>query len=381
VAAEAEHSTDARPDASQAPHPRTSLRRATAAAPEPRTYQTFYGLDEKPFSLDPDPKFLFHSAAHDGAVQDLLEAIGRRTCIAVVTGETGIGKTMLCRAVVDQLDRRTLTSYLSEPFVSQEDLFETVLVDFGVISPADAARGHRTGTSARALVETLRAFLGSLATLKTSAVIIIDEAHEVPANALDELRRLAMDEGRSGVLQLVLVGRPEFDTALRRELKSLAERVTLHIELDPLLGDELSGYVMHRLRIAGTSPRVEFDGPALTRLLQASDGVPRLVNLICDRALTLGYQRSASVIDRELVETAAEDLDLAPRESPVRNVARLVAGVLAFIFLMLLGAGAAAWVFRDALGRAVVRWESIPQPPPNPAPRVRPPLVPIPPPE
>lgn len=365
------------------PHlPRT--RPVAVAAPPPQdafTYETFYGLNEKPFSLSCDPKFLYHSTSHDRAAQELLDAIHRHDGVVVVTGEVGIGKTMLCRIVIEQLDRRTLTSFVSDPFASIEDLLKTLLVDFGVSSREDLARGQLMKATRQELTDALRSFLASLAALQASAVVIIDDAPSLPLEALQHIQALADSEGASRTLQVVLVGEPSLLHTLRRaELKPLDHHVTLRCALGPLQVDEIAGYVMHRIAIAGTSPRVEFDDGAFTRVFELSRGVPRLVNLICDHALTLGHDLSASVIDDELVEAAAEQIEVVQADVERRGTVRTLATMLLLGLLMFAGAGAAASVFHDRLEHAIVQWQAIPQAPGGPVLHLPVPLVPIPPP-
>src|SRR6185295_800291 len=149
------------------PHTRdaASLDAAASRQEEP-TYEMFYGLHEKPFGLSPDPKFLYHSASHDHAVQEWHDAIKRHDDLIVVTGESGLGKTMLCRSFVEQMDRRTLTSLLSDPSISVGDLLRTILLDVGIVSSEDLTRGPLTNASHQQLTDTLRSFLTSLAGLK-----------------------------------------------------------------------------------------------------------------------------------------------------------------------------------------------------------------------
>ncbi|MBI4486736.1 MAG: AAA family ATPase [Acidobacteria bacterium] len=354
---------------------------AAAASEPPVTYGTFYGLTEKPFSLSTDPKFLYHSTAHDQAAQELLSAIRRRDGLVVLTGETGIGKTMLCRAVTEELDRRTLTSIVNDPFISLEQLLQTVLVDFGVISRDDVARGRLAQTSSAELVSKLREFVASLVQLQAFAVIIIDEAQNLPIPVLEQLRALMDSDVQQRLLQLVLVGPPSLLKLLtRRELKRLRQRIAVRSELRPLGEDEIVGYVMHRLAVAGPQARVELDDPAFARLYHITGGVPRLVNLICDRALTLGHAASASVIDESLIGTAASDLDILPPEPRQRQLLRTAIAVMILVALMGVGAGAAAWVFRAPLERTIDRWEAIPPPPRPPMPDLSSPLPPVPPP-
>jgi type II secretory pathway predicted ATPase ExeA len=342
--------------------------------------ETFYGLHEKPFGPSPDPRFLFHSASHDRAVQALHDAIQRRDPLIIVSGERGVGKTMLCRSFVQQIDRRTLTSLLSDPSMSIGDLLRTVLVDVGVVSTDDLTRGPLTNASHQQLTATLRSFLDSLAGLKATAVVIFDDAHRLSEDVLDYLAMLAGVEGVSQVLQLVLVGRPGLLQALRRSgLKSLV-RTARPAPLTPLRADEIAGYVAHRLAVAGGSPRVEFDEAALRRVFELTAGVPLLVNVICERALSLGHEASASVIEPRLIDAAAEATQVAPAASGLRRIARTAAAAVVLTLLTLVGAIGALVVFQQRVALIVTHWQAIPPSPRGPVPQVRPPLVPLPPP-
>jgi general secretion pathway protein A len=347
-----------------APAPTTEP--APAPAPpvvESLPYQTFYGLTDPPFSLSTDPKFLYHSTAHDRTAQALLTSIGKREGVVVITGPFGVGKTSLCHAVIEELDRHTLTSFLVDPFLSVDDLLETLLIDFGVLSRDDLARGLHPST--HELRVTLQSFLATLASLQANAVVLIDEAQNLPASVLEELRTLAEIGGGQRLLHVVLVGDPELLKLLkRRELRPLNEHVAMRSVLGPLAADELFGYVMHRLTVSGGS-RVGFGVAALARIHELSAGVPRVVNLLCDRAMARGHEASATVIDVALVDAAAADLDLSKPVAAVSALRHVLAGA-AFMLLMLIGAAAALWVFRDDVHRAVVQWERLPLAPPTP---------------
>ena len=345
--------------AAPAPVALTAPARDARAGPP---YETFYGLTEKPFSLSTDPVFLYHSTAHDRTAQALLTSIGTRPGVVVITGPYGIGKTSLCRAVIEQLDRRTLTSFLVDPFLTVDDLLQTLLIDFGALSRDDLAGGRQPSTDQ--LRDTLHSFLASLASLSAGAVVLVDDAQNLPVAVLDELRALSeIREGRR-LLHVVLLGEPGLVSMLKLEaLRPLNAQVAVRSALGPLLSDEVGGYVMHRLGVVGNGSRVAFSEAALARLHELTGGVPRVVNLLCDRAMSRGYQASAGVIDVPHVNAAAIDLDLSVPAVETPRTLRLVVEALAFVLLMLVGAGAALWVFRDDVRRTVVQWERVPPTP------------------
>ena len=355
------------------------------AAPEPDapsplhglTYETFYGLREKPFSLSTDPKFQYQSAAHERAGQEILAAIRKRGGPALLIGPLGMGKTTLCRALVHEIDRRTVTSLVLEPVQSLDDLLQTMLVDFGVIARADLAGAQ---PSREQLIVTLNSFLESLVPIQASAVVFIDEAQNVPVTLLGDLAAL-MGSPAARLLQVVLTGQPALTALLKHgDLRGLNASVARRTDLGPLAADEIASYVMHRLSVAGAPTRIAFDEAAIARLFELSAGSPRVVNLLCDRAMTRGQAASAGVIDGALVEAAAVDLDLdAPeRDGPGLLTSFLLVGF--FALLVLAGAVGALWVSRAAVSRTIEQWEHIPLPPGGPIRRLPVPIAPIPPP-
>ena len=318
---------------------------------------------EQPFSLSSDPRFLYHSVAHDRAAQAMLDAIRRRDGVVVLTGEPGVGKTILCRAVMEQLDRRTLTSLVADPFDSAEDLLKTVLVDFGVISRDDVAHGRLARASLAELSAVVRDFLFSLAPLQAFAVVIIDEAQRLSVELLDQIRAVGELGRNERLLQLMLVGHPALSSTLAKpELRQLLRRVSARASLGPLASDEIAGYVSHRLGLAGMGPRVEFDDPSIARLYDLSGGVPRTINLLCDRALAMGQAGYASTIDGRMVDSAAAELDLAPLASR-GSLVRVAAIVAVLALLGVLGAAAGAFVFHTDLFALISRWQSTPASP------------------
>jgi general secretion pathway protein A len=340
----------ASPDGTALPPPRHHPWALGSSRPRPDaplaalSYEGFYGLNEAPFSLASDPKFLYHSTSHDRAAQDVLSAIVRRDSIIVLTGDTGSGKTTLCRAVGEQIDRRTFTAFVVDPFIGIEDLLKSVLVDFGVISRADLAGGRLSHASESELMIALKEFLLSLVPLNGFAVVFIDEAQNLSPEMLER-----------------------------------AERVSVRCELGPLTEDEISRYVFHRLAVAGGGQSlVEFDADAFTLIYDLTRGLPRLVNRICDRALALGYEESETLIETAMIETAAHDVGLVEPEGASAKMMRLGLGAVVFVVLTLVGAGAATLVFRGQLRRTVAQWQALPPSPPPPAPAVVGPIEPVP---
>lgn len=286
---------------------------SSTGSPASLTYEGHYGLREKPFSLSADPRFLFRSPCHAPAFDRLLAGIRRREGLIVLTGEVGTGKTTLCRAVLASLDRRTFSTFVPDPFVSREDLLKMLLVEFGVMSIDDLKSGRLKGASRADLSYLLYEFLNSLAPLQAYAVLVIDEAQNLPVPLLDEIRILSDLEGREKLLQIVLIGQPELRANLQLpELRQVNQRVSVKCELAPLRREDLVGYVRRRLNVAGGgTATVDFTPAALDIVFRASGGTPRVINLVCDRALHVGYERRVSVIDAEAVRDAVAVLDLS----------------------------------------------------------------------
>jgi general secretion pathway protein A len=297
----------------RAPRPLVDASASRTGAAASLTYEPFYGLSEKPFSLSPEPRFLYRSPAHGPAFDELHAGIRRREGLIVLTGEIGTGKTTLCRSVLRQLDRRTFSSFVADPFVSREDLLKALLVDFGVISIGDLTRGRFEGASRSDLSYPLYEFLDSLVPLQAFAVLLIDEAQNLSLPLLEEIRILSELERREKLLQVVLVGQPELRSSLRLpEMRQVEQRVSVRCELAPLDADGVAGYVNHRLHVAGRGEgRVGFPAPALAAIYEGSLGVPRLINRICDRALQRAYEAQSMQVEAPFVWTAIDDLGLS----------------------------------------------------------------------
>ena len=277
-------------------------------------YEDYYGFLEKPFSLTPDPKYLYKSESHANAFELLQYGIRRREGFIVITGDIGTGKTTLCRAVLEQLDRKTFTALVLNPFLAEDDLLRLILQDFGVVSREEVKRGRLAGVSKQELIETLNDFLLSLLPLRATALLIIDEAQNLPRQVLEQIRLLSnLETHKDKLLQIVLVGQTNLRDVLRSpELRQLDQRVSIRYSLRPLAPEETAAYVAHRLTIAGGGSSVSFTPKALSAVHRATDGIPRVINLVCDRALLGAYSERAQRVTPDMVRRAAASLDLAP---------------------------------------------------------------------
>lgn len=283
------------------------------------TYEHHFGLREKPFSLSPNPRFFFKHSSHARAFDALIAGIRRREGILALIGEVGTGKTTLCRTVLESLDRTTFASFVPGPILSREDLLKTLLVDFGVVSIDGIKAGCLQGASRTELSYALYEFLTSLQPLHAFAVVMIDEAQNLPTALLEEIRILSDMENGERLLQLLLIGQPELRACLSTpEMRQLTQRLSVRCELDPLAQADVGQYISHRLGIAGNSKLV-FDEDAIHLTYAASAGIPRVINLLCDRALFRAASAGATTVSAEYIVGAADDLwiPLADFEGPL----------------------------------------------------------------
>jgi general secretion pathway protein A len=274
------------------------------------TYEPYYGLREKPFSLSADPRFLYKSRTHAPVFDALRSGIRRREGIIVLTGEPGTGKTTLCRSVLEALDRKTFCTFVPDPFVSREDLLKMLLIEFGVMSVEDLKSGRLHAATRPELSYPLYDFLKSLVPLQAYAVLILDEAQNLTSQLLEEIRILADLEGPEKLVQLVLVGQPELnDKLMDPAMRQVEQRISVRCSLEPLEQDALSGYLAHRLIVAGGgTDRVEFLPEALDLLYRTSKGNPRVLNLLADKSLYRGHLERTWIITPEIVTAALAEL-------------------------------------------------------------------------
>ncbi len=326
-------------------------------------HEEYFGFIEKPFSLTPDPKYLYKSESHANAFDLLQYAIRRREGFVVVTGDIGTGKTTLCRAILEQLDRKTFTALVLNPFLTEEDLLRLILQDFGVVSRDEVKRGHLDGVTKQELIDTLNEFLLSLRPLRAGALLIIDEAQNLPPRVLEQIRILSnLETDKEKLLQIVLVGQLNLKDLLRSpDMRQLDQRVSIRYELKPLTREETSAYIAHRLTIAGGGAAVSFSRKALDLVHRHTSGIPRLINMVCDRALLGGYSARINRISPEMVSAAAAVLDLAMPSRPMlgwlrRGAAAFAAGAAVTAALTLAAAyGVIALQSRSASAGTIER--------------------------
>src|SRR5690606_6472520 len=276
-----------------------------------RMYLEHYGLAEAPFSITPDPRFVFLSERHRDALAHLLFGIqqGGGGGFVLLTGEVGTGKTTLSRLMLEQLPEDTRVALVLNPRQAPLELLQTLCEELHVEVPAGARN------SSKALVDALNAYLLHAHAEGLRVVLVIDEAQDLSVDALEQVRLLTnLETDTRKLLQVVLLGQPELrDLLARPDLRQLAQRITARFHLTPLDPGETAEYLRHRFRIAGGT-RFPFDRRATRRIHAKAGGVPRLVNVVAERALLAGYAHDLPVIDARTVERAAREvLQATPR--------------------------------------------------------------------
>jgi general secretion pathway protein A len=280
-------------------------------------YEAFYGLREEPFAISTDPKFFYMSAGHQRAHGELLAGMQRREALLLVSGETGTGKTTLCRAVIDALGTNTFYSILHNPYMLGDEMLRLIVRDFGLVSKEELRHGALASANTSRLLEVIESFLRSLVPLGTHAVVVIDEAQSLSPTLLDEMRMLtAFEQEGQRLLQVVLCGQPRLLSTLKTEaMYAMNERITRRVVLTPLQPEEVTAYIRHRLLVAGGGEAVTFEDAACRLVSELSRGLPRRVNVLCDRALQEGRIAGQATITAELVKQAARALAGAPRDT------------------------------------------------------------------
>lgn len=275
----------------------------------PPDYEAFFGISQRPFSLTPDPKFYFRSRSHGRVFDTLSAAIARRDSLMLVVGDLGVGKTTLCRTLMDSPQRTSRSALVGNALLSPEDLLRLMLQDLGAIpngDPRQGALGHATRTD---LVRQVDKFLGELHEANDSALVIIDEAQSLPPATMEQVVEIAgLDSNGPKVLQFLLAGQPTAGGGGTMP-RLVDERLTVRARLLPLERDESERYVHHRLTIAGAAV-VTFSATAIEAIYALSGGLPRLINLLCERALQEAAAAQANRIEPAMIESAASALDL-----------------------------------------------------------------------
>jgi general secretion pathway protein A len=285
-------------------------------------YLAYFDLKERPFSITPDPRFLYMSARHREALAHLLYGLGEGGGFVQLTGEVGTGKTTICRCLLEQVPDNVEIAMVLNPKVTASELLATVCDELGIPCPD----GH--SSSIKTLVDRLNHYLLDAHARGRRTVLIIDEAQNLSADVLEQVRLLTnLETATQKLLQIILIGQPELrDMLARDEMRQLAQRVTARYHLEPISREETEAYIRHRLQICGTS-KVLFSRDAIRRIQQLSGGIPRLINVLCDRAMLGAYVENKPWVDSGVVRKAAREvLDVDPGHAPGGRLPWVLAG-------------------------------------------------------
>lgn len=268
-------------------------------------YNNFYNFKENPFNVTSDPDFFFSSKNHAEAFSHLLYGITQRKGIIVVTGEIGTGKTTLCRTLLNNLNQKIKTAFILNPRFSDLQLLQMIVKDLGISGEFK---------NKFSLISALNEFLIRETNIGNNVVLIIDEAQNLGVSQLEQIRLLSnLETEKQKLLQIVLVGQPELDQYLKLpELRQLNQRVTVRYHIPPLDQKELEHYIHHRLKIASAQVqnkyKVYFTDTAIDAVYQHSYGTPRMINILCDRALLAGFVAETYTIDESIIHQCAQEV-------------------------------------------------------------------------
>ena len=265
-------------------------------------YRKFYNIKEKPFNTTSDPSFLFLSKKHEEALTHLIYGIEERKGFLEITGEVGTGKTTLCRALLNKLNGTTKTAFILNPDLSQLQLLQVMLEDFG-LEVEKKTKMH--------IFKQLNKFLLEQLYCGNNVVVIIDEAQNLKTPTLEQIRLLSnLETEKEKLFQIVLVGQPELRTKLNTpQLRQLRQRIAIRYHILPLVEDEVEKYIYHRLSVAGSTGGVTFEKKAIDLIYNYSGGVPRLINIVCDKALLLGFVLEARTITYDIISKSIKEIE------------------------------------------------------------------------
>lgn len=266
-------------------------------------YAAYFGLKENPFSLSPEPRYLFLSEQHRDALNCLIYGIKEKKGFVLISGGIGMGKTTICRALLSSLDHSVETALIFNTAVNDLDLLETILGEYGVDITGEAK-------TKKNYIDILNAFLLKNFAAGKTAVLLIDEAQNLSHAVLEQVRMLSnLETETEKLIQIILIGQPEINTnLLLPALRQLNERITVRYDLKPLSPTEVRDYIKHRLKVAQGPGRLHFTPGAVSLIYHFSEGIPRRINAICDRALLIAYTKNQTKIDRKIVRWAVQDI-------------------------------------------------------------------------
>src|SRR5262245_20944552 len=314
-------------------------------------YEKFFSLEETPFVLTPDPRVLFRGKTHHEILAALVYGVTSQKGLMALIGDVGTGKTTLGRALLRELPEDVRSALVLNPHLSGAELMGAILDDLAV---------PRKGSTKGELMTTLGEYLLTAGERGETVLVVVDEAQQMSVEALEQIRILSnLETPTRKLLQIVLAGQPELESMLKRhELRQLDQRIGIRCRLRPLDRRDTYRYVEHRLRAAGLNGRLPFTADALALIYRHSRGIPRVINLVCDRALMAAYSAQAREVPASLVRSAIRNLDGQGTRRNVTWPAAVAAGVVAALAV----GGAGATVFR---ARSTPTPASRPVPPPT----------------
>lgn len=264
-------------------------------------YLQYYKLQEAPFNITPDPRFLFFSRRHQEAFDHLLFGIRERKGFIQITGEVGAGKTTVCRRMLDELGPNYKTALILNPFLSVSQLLRAIALELGLPTRR---------TDRLSILHALNEFVLEQVNQGNDVVLIFDEAQNLTHELLEQIRLLSnLETHNQKLMQICLIGQPELrDKLADPSLRQLRQRITVRYHLGPLSADETAEYINRRLSLAGANGIPRFDEAAVQRVYQYSGGVPRLINAVCDKSLLAGFVREQQVLTGDLVKLAIDEL-------------------------------------------------------------------------
>lgn len=269
-------------------------------------YAAHFGLKREPFSIAPDPRYLFMSEHHREALAHLLYGVRGGGGFVLLTGEIGAGKTTVCRCFLEQVPKQCNVAYIFNPKLTAIELLKSVCDEFHI----PVGRTGTSGATVKDFLDPLNDFLLRAHGAGQNNVLIIDEAQNLSPDVLEQLRLLTnLETNERKLLQIILIGQPELrDMLARNDLEQLAQRVTARFHLEPLNENETAHYIKHRLSVAGMSGLIPFDREARKRIHEITRGIPRRINLLCDRALLGAYANGRDRVDKSIVDRAAREV-------------------------------------------------------------------------
>lgn len=264
-------------------------------------YESYFGLTELPFNVTPDPRFVYFSRQHREALSALLYGVESRRGFIQVTGEIGTGKTTLCRALLQKIGDQAHSALVFNPKLSEVELLQTIVEDFGITPKGKRKKDYFDALNRFLLEELEKGY---------NAMVIIDEAQLLSPKALEQIRLLSnLETSTQKLLQIILIGQPELkDLLQRKDLVQLYQRITIRYHLSALSKEEMEDYISHRLQVSGGESSF-FTPAALERIYELSQGIPRMINVLADRAMMAAFTRSARTIEDSMVDFAQKDLD------------------------------------------------------------------------